>query len=200
MRRIVLLVLLFLVVFGVVSLAQQKPVEKTTTTPMAPTAGPRMEFLDEVSYYEQRYERLADAIPEQKFNWRPAEGVRTVGEVYMHVVTANYSFAKMLGTPPPAGYDPKALLAESNDKAAVVQSLKDSFAYFRSAIIDLKDSDLSKEVKTPRGQTTIRGAFFIITGHFGEHLGQSIAYARTIGIVPPWTEERLRQESDKSKP
>jgi uncharacterized damage-inducible protein DinB len=200
MRRVVPLVLLFLVVSGTPSPAQQKPIEKPTATPMAPTSGPRMEFLDEVSYYEQRYERLADAIPTQKFTWRPAEGVRTVGEVYMHIVTANYTFAKMLGTPPPATYDPKALLAESNDKAAVLQSLKDSFAYFRSAILDLKDSDLSKEVKTPRGQTTIRGAFFIITGHLGEHLGQSIAYARTIGIVPPWTEERMRQESDKSRP
>jgi uncharacterized damage-inducible protein DinB len=200
MRRVVVLCLLFLFVSGALSRAQQKPLEKPSITPMAPTTGPRMEFLDEVSYYEQRYERLADAIPAQKFNWRPAEGVRTVGEVYMHIVTANYTFAKMLGTPPPAGYDPKALLAESTDKAAVMQSLKDSFAHFREAILDLKDADLTKEVKTPRGQTTIRGAFFIITGHFGEHLGQSIAYARTIGIVPPWTEERMRQESDKSKP
>ena len=58
-----------------------------------------MEFLDEVSFYEQRFERLADAIPAEKYNWRPAEGVRTIGEVYMHVVTANYAYAKMLGTP-----------------------------------------------------------------------------------------------------
>jgi uncharacterized damage-inducible protein DinB len=200
MRRIVLVLLFCLFGFGTRSRAQQKPPEKPSAAPMAPTAGPRMEFLDEVSYYEQRYERLADAIPAQKFNWRPGEGVRTVGEVYLHVAAANYSFAKMLGTPPPAGYDPKTLMAESNDKAAVIQDLKDSFAHFRSAILDLKDSDLSKEVKTPRGQTTIRGAFFIITGHFGEHLGQSIAYARSIGIVPPWTQERMRQESEKSKP
>jgi uncharacterized damage-inducible protein DinB len=159
-----------------------------------------MEFLDEVSYYEQRFLRLADAIPAEKYNWRPAEGVRSSGEVYMHVVAANYNFARMLGTPVPAGVDTKAMMALSTDKAKVLQALKDSFAHFRGAILAIKDSDLDKEIKTPRGQSTIRGAFFLISGHFGEHLGQSIAYARQVGIVPPWTEERVRQEAEKSKP
>jgi len=118
----------------------------------------------------------------------------------MHVVGTNYAFAKMLGTPYPPGLDLKALMASSNDKSKVIQALKDSFAHFRNAILVIKDSELDKEVKTPRGQTTIRGSFFLISGHYGEHLGQSIAYARSIGIVPPWTEERQRQESEKSKP
>ena len=159
-----------------------------------------MEFLDEVSYYEQRFERLADAIPAEKYNWRPSEGVRSIGEVYMHVVSANYGFAKMLGTPFPAGVDPKALMASSTEKPKVIQALKDSFAQIRTAILAIKDSELDKEIKTPRGQTTIRGSFFLISGHYGEHLGQSVAYARSIGIVPPWTEERQRQEAEKSKP
>jgi uncharacterized damage-inducible protein DinB len=177
-------------------LAQDKP----SPTPTSPTAGPRMEFLDEVSYYEQRFLRLAEAIPAEKYNWRPAEGVRSVGEVYMHVVSANYGFARMLGTPIPAGVDTKAMMAFSGDKAKVIQALKDSFAHFRSAILAIKDSDLDKDIKTPRGQSTIRGAFFLISGHYGEHLGQSIAYARQVGIVPPWTEERQRQEAEKPKP
>jgi len=193
--------LLFLLLFALCSFtqAQQKPGEKPVVQ-TAPTSGPRMEFLDEVSYYEQHFERLADAIPAEKYNWRPAEGVRTIGEVYIHVVTANYGFAKMLGTPYPPGLDPKALVASATDKAEVIQALKDSFAHFRSAILAIKDSDLDKEIKTPRGQTTIRGSFFLISGHYGEHLGQSIAYARSVGIIPPWTEERMRQEAEKPKP
>jgi uncharacterized damage-inducible protein DinB len=179
--------------------AQQKPAEKPPATQTVPTAGARMEFLDEVSYYEQRFLRLADAIPAEKYTWRPVEGVRTVGEVYVHVVNANYGFAKMLGTAPPAGFDPKALMASAGDKAKVLQALKDSFAHMRNAILTVKDSDLDKEIKTPRGQTTIRGAFFLISGHYGEHLGQAIANARQAGIVPPWTEERQRQEAEKPK-
>jgi len=179
--------------------AQEKPADKPAAAPTTPTAGARLEFLDEVSYYEQRFLRLSDAIPAEKYGWRPGEGVRSIGEVYMHVVSANYGFARMLGTALPAGVDPKAMMAMAGDKTKVTQALKDSFAHFRSAILAIKDSDLDKEIKTPRGQTTIRGSFFLISGHFGEHLGQSIAYARQIGIVPPWTEERQRQEAEKPK-
>jgi uncharacterized damage-inducible protein DinB len=197
-RRVVSLVGFLFLFFSSISSAQDRP--PAAGVAVAPTSGARLEFLDEVSYYEQRFVRLADAIPPEKYNWHPAEGVRTLGEVYMHVATANYAFARMLGTPPPAGIDPKTMLASSGDKTKVVQALKDSFVYFRNAILAIKDSELDKEIKTPRGQSTIRGSFFQITGHFGEHLGQSIAYARSVGTVPPWTAERQQQEPEKLKP
>jgi uncharacterized damage-inducible protein DinB len=196
MRRSAGLLFVLFLAASTAIIAQEKP----AASPPSPTSGARMEFLDEVSYYEQRFLRLADAIPAEKYAWRPGEGVRSVGEVYMHVAVANYNFARMLGTPVPAGVDNKALIASAGEKAKVVQALKDSFAHFRGAILNVKDSDLDKEIKTPRGQSTIRGAFFLISGHFGEHLGQSIAYAREVGIVPPWTEERQRQEAEKPKP
>jgi len=196
MRRLVVLLGFFCLAALPRTFAQEKPPAAAVT----PTSGARLEFLDEVSYYEQRFLRLADAIPAEKYNWRPSEGARSVGEVYMHVVGANYGFAKMLGTPPPASVDMKTMMAASGDKTKVIQALKDSFVYFRNAILTIKDSDLDKDIKTPRGQTTIRGSFFLISGHYGEHLGQSIAYARSVGIVPPWTEERQRQESEKPKP
>jgi uncharacterized damage-inducible protein DinB len=201
-RGVTCLICSLLFCCGAFSQAQDKPAEKPTAPQMSPTSGARLEFLDEVSYFEQRYERLADAIPAEKYSWKPGttEGVRNIGEVYMHVVIANYGYAKLLGTPYPTGVDPKALLASSNDKTKVIQALKDSFAHMRNAILAVKDSDLDKEIKTPRGQTTIRGAFIIFTGSYGEHLGQSITYARSIGIVPPWTEERQRQDADKSRP
>ncbi len=181
--------------------APQKPPERpTVVAPTAPTSGARFEFLDEISYFEQRFERLAEAVPPEKYNWRPVEGVRSIGEVYMHVVGMNYNIAKMLGTPVPAGIDTKAMTSYATDKPKVLQALKDSFAQMRTAILALKDADLDKEIKTPRGQTTMRGSFFMVAGQYGEHLGQSIAYARSIGIVPPWTEERQRQESEKPKP
>jgi uncharacterized damage-inducible protein DinB len=203
MRGFGLLICSLAFALGIYAQAPEKPVEKPLPIPTSPTSGARLEFLDEVSYYEQRFERLAEAIPAEKYNWRPAEGVRTLGEVYVHVAMANYNFAKMLGTPYPPGLDPKAVLASSNDKTKVLQELKDSFAHFRNAILVIKDSDLDKSIKAPRGETTVRGSFFLISGHFGEHLGQSVAYARSVGITPPWTEERQRQESDKpekSKP
>jgi len=194
--------LILAVVFCVVAAtaaAQDKPADKPAATATMSVPGIRGEFLDEVAYYEQRFMRLADAIPADKYSWRPADGVRSIGEVYMHVVAANYGIANALGTPIPAGVDPKALIASANDKAKVVQGLKDSFAHMREAVLAIKDSDLDKVQKMFNRQTTIHGAFIMITGHYGEHLGQSIAYARQIGIVPPWTEERMKQEAAKPK-
>jgi uncharacterized damage-inducible protein DinB len=179
--------------------AQDKPADKPPAAASSGVPGIRGEFLDEVAYYQQRFTRLADAIPADKFSWRPAEGVRSIGEVYMHVVAGNYGIANALGTPIPAGIDPKALIASANDKAKVVQGLKDSFAHMREAVLAIKDSDLDKTQKLFNHQTTIHGAFIMITGHYGEHLGQSIAYARQLGIVPPWTEERMKQEAAKPK-
>jgi len=162
--------------------------------------GARGEFLAEISFYESRLTRLADAVPADKYSWRPAEGVRSVGEVYAHVAAANYNLAKTLGTPIPAGVDVKTIIASAGDKTKTLQALKDSFAHFRGAILAIKDSDLNNPQKLFGQDTTVRGAFFLITGNLGEHLGQSIAYARQNGVVPPWTAERMQQESQKPKP
>ncbi len=168
-----------------------------------PTSGFRAEFLEGITYYEQRYTHLAEAMPTEKYTWRPAEGVRSVGEVFTHIIAANYGVARALGTAPPAGFDFKAIAALSADKPKVLQALKDSFAHFRTAIVALSEADADKPQKMFNRSTTLRGSFIAITGHFGEHLGQSIAYARVNGIVPPWTEEVQQQQqkpADKPKP
>jgi len=85
----------------------------------------------------------------------------------------------------------------------VVQALKDSFAHLRSATRALRDGDADKPQKMFGQQSTLRGSFAMIIGHFGEHLGQSMAYARANSIVPPWTEEAQKQQqkpADKPKP
>ena len=127
--------------------------------------------------------------------------MRSIGEVFAHIVAANYGIARAFGTQPPAGVDFKAIAAAAGDKAKTVQGLKDSFAHFRKAILALSDADADKPQKMFGRDTTQRGSFFMITGHMGEHLGQSIAYARVNGIVPPWTAEAEQQKSaDKPKP
>jgi uncharacterized damage-inducible protein DinB len=179
--------LLYFIVVAMLTAGAIRSVEAQGTS-AAPASTARSEFLEEIAYYEQRYIRLADAVPADKYNWRPAEGVRSIGEVYAHIVAANYGIARAFGTQPPAGFDPKAINAAAGDKAKTVQALKDSFAHFRQAITALSDADADKPQKMFNRQTTQRGSFIMITGHFGEHLGQSIAYARTNGITPPWTE------------
>jgi uncharacterized damage-inducible protein DinB len=179
--------------------AQEKPADKVPGA-SAPTSGYRAEFLEDVAYYEQRYTRLAETMPADKYAWRPGEGVRSVGEVYTHIIMANYGVARALGTPFPVGLDPKSVSAMSNDKAKVQQALKDSFAHFRGAILALSDADADKPQKMFNRETTLRGALMMIDRHWGEHLGQSIAYARVNSVVPPWTEEFQRQQKPTDKP
>ena len=205
MRRIYLY-LLVVTTFGLSvmpsSLAQESPEHKAPAmASAAPESGFRAEFLEGIAYYEQRYTRLAEAMPAEKYTWRPAEGVRSVGEVFTHITAANYGIARALGTGLPTGFDPKAITALSADKPKVLEALRDSFAHFRGAIIALSEADADKPQRMFNRSTTLRGSFIAITGHFGEHLGQSIAYARVNGVVPPWSEELQQQKpADKPRP
>lgn len=202
MRRIAIC-LLGLTVAGFGYVAPVRGQDKPATASAAPASGYRAEFLQEIAYYEQRYVRLAEAMPADKYGWRPGEGVRSVGEVFIHIAQANYGVARAYGTDFPAGLDMKAMGSLATDKAKTVQTLNDSFAHFRQSILALGDGDADKPQKMFGRQTTLRGSFILVTGHFGEHLGQSIAYARTNGIVPPWTEEQQQQQQkppEKPKP
>src|SRR5260370_7648288 len=92
------------------SLAQESPEHKAPAmASAAPASGFRAEFLEGITYYEQRYTRLAEAMPTEKYTWRPAEGVRSVGEVFTHIIAANYAVARALGTAPPAAFHSKPI-------------------------------------------------------------------------------------------
>src|SRR5439155_499508 len=118
----------------------------------------------------------------------------SVGEVFTHITAADCGIAGARGTAPPAGIDLKAITGLFADKPKVLQAMKDSFGHFRNAIVALNDADADKPQKMFNRQTTLRGSFLMITGHFGEHLAQSIAHARVNGIVPG----RKRRSSSKS--
>ena len=150
--------------------------------------GYRSEVLAEVMIQENKFERLADAIPADKYTWRPAPDVRSVAEVFLHVSTANYNLYKLVGSPP-QGIDLKNLEKSTSDKAKVIATLKDSYAHARKAITAMPDADLEKSFDWFGGKNTERGVLIFIVRHGAEHLGQSIAYARMIGVVPPWTDD-----------
>jgi uncharacterized damage-inducible protein DinB len=161
----------------------------------APTTGYRAEFLRELEYLESRFVRLAEQMPAEKYTWRPAEGVRSVSEVFLHVAGANFGLTRRIGTPSPAGFTPQDYDKTTTDKAQVVQRLKESFAHMRAAAIKASDADADKTMPWFGGSTiTQRGFLTFVARHAGEHLGQSIAYARMNGVVPPWTEEAQQQQ------
>src|SRR5947207_12651564 len=86
--------------------------------------GYRSEVLAEVMVQEDKFTRLAEAIPPEKYTWRPAPDVRSFSEVFLHVAAANYNLYKLVGTPPPAGFDVKGFEKSTTDKGKVIATLK----------------------------------------------------------------------------
>jgi uncharacterized damage-inducible protein DinB len=161
--------------------------------------GYRSEVMAEVMVQEDKFSRLAEAIPAEKYTWRPAPDVRSFAEVFLHVAAANFNLYKLVGTPPPAGFDVKGFEKSTTDKAKVMATLKDSFAHAKKAIIAMPDADLDKGMDWFGGKNTERGILLFIVRHAAEHLGQSIAYARFVGITPPWTEDMQKKPAEKTE-
>jgi uncharacterized damage-inducible protein DinB len=169
---------------------------------VAPTSGVRAEFLNELKGEEDEFVQLAEAIPADKYTWRPAEGVRSVSEVFLHVAAANFNLTKVFGYPPPAGFKVQGFEKSTTDKTKVIAILKDSFAHMRQGVLSMSDTDVEKPVDFRGAKNTYRGVLLFIIRHGAEHLGQSIAYARMNGVVPPWTAEQQAQQKkqEKAKP
>jgi uncharacterized damage-inducible protein DinB len=159
--------------------------------------GYRSEVLAEVMIQEDKLTRLAEAVPAEKYTWRPSTDVRSFSEVFLHVAAANYNLYKLVGTPPPAGFEVKGFEKSTTDKAKVIATLKDSFTHARKAITAMPDADLDKSMDWFGGKNTERGILLFIVRHGAEHLGQAIAYARFIGVVPPWTEDMQKKQPEK---
>ncbi|HEY7111449.1 MAG TPA: DinB family protein [Thermoanaerobaculia bacterium] len=154
-------------------------------------AGPtgfRADVIGNLDYAAKELTQLAEAVPGEKYSWRPAAGVRSISEVYMHVALADYYLCSFLGAKPPEGIS-REMETKVTDKAQVVAELKKGIAYARSVIENTPDSDLDTMVKFFGRDLSKRAMMIVIVGHTHEHLGQSIAYARTNGVVPPWSEE-----------
>ena len=194
MKRALSAICLSILAFGSLrAVAQVNPYKDGTPG----VTGYRSEVMAEVMIQEDKLTRLAEAIPPEKFSWRPSTDTRSFAEVFLHISAANYNLYKLVGTPPPTSVDVKNLEKSTTDKAKVIATLKDSFAHAKQAIKSMPDADLEKSMDWFGGKNTERGILLFIVRHTAEHLGQSIAYARFAGIVPPWTEDAQKKQPEK---
>jgi len=118
-----------------------------------------------------------------KYDWKPGQGVRSVGDVFNLIVTENHMLAGVLSGTPNTGAKP----APITDPEKMQEALKTSYANLQRVITGLSDSDLRTMVKLFGKEWTKRDALMHVLLDQHEHLGQSIAYARTNGVVPPWS-------------
>jgi uncharacterized damage-inducible protein DinB len=125
-----------------------------------------------------------------KYGWRPAQGVRSVGEVFNLIVSENRMLIGLLSETPGQGGTRGGGRGEQppiTEPAEMQEALRTSYATLRQAVAALSDAELQASARMFGRQTTKQGALLMLLFDQHEHLGQSIAYARTKGVTPPWS-------------
>ena len=140
----------------------------------------------EWKHVSQQLIALAEATPADKFAWRPAAGVRSTSEVYMHIVLANFYLLSVTGPKMPAD------LKEDSEKTVtakpdLIRWLKRSLDAVKEAHAAETPKDLERKVHIEDRDATVDGMYLRIIVHANEHMGQLVAYARMTGVVPPWS-------------
>jgi uncharacterized damage-inducible protein DinB len=171
----------------------EKPAD-TAATP-APAATLMADLMKDVGEVEQKLVDLAKTIPADKYSYRPAAGVRSVGEVVMHVASDNYFMPAAAGTAAPAStgitgdnyetvvaFEKRAVSADS-----AVKELQASFAFMKQAMQAATPESMTGKKSIFGAEFTGQQVWIMATTHLHEHLGQMIAYARANNITPPWS-------------
>jgi hypothetical protein len=150
----------------------------------------RDKYLDDLDSTHVKIVALANAIPEDKYSWRPAEGVRSVSEVLMHLASEWMFYAPMsVAGKPPADFGPPRetlpKMEKITAKADVLAQLDKGWRYAKAQISSADAATLTGKYKP--WNVSLAEAAFGMTGDQHEHLGQLIAYARMNGVKPPWS-------------
>lgn len=147
-------------------------------------------FLADLDNLRTKFVGLAEAFPQDKYTWRPMEGVRSVSEVLMLAAMEGYAFipGSFGGKPAELGSrDEMAKLRTLSDKAAVIDHLNKGFAHAKQQLTALDPAAMTATRKVMGQDMSVVQAAGAIGGDLHEHLGQMIAYARMNRIVPPWS-------------
>jgi hypothetical protein len=152
----------------------------------------RQQFTTDLDTLQSKFLALAEAIPAEKYAWRPAQGVRSIGEAFMHVAAEYYVFAPMAfgATPSPLIERSRAGMEKFeavSSKDEVLKHLRESFAYAKQQLGGLEPSAMSGTRQLFGKERTVLETSHLMSADLHEHLGQLIAYARMNEVTPPWS-------------
>ena len=163
----------------------------------APSYDMKAQSLLDLQRAQKKFVDLANAVPADKMTWRPSADSRSFAEVFLHVAGERYGILALMGTPLPAGFDGKTFEKSSTDKAQIVEELNKSWDCTQKAINGMTNADFAKLLPKLGPQANAGDVIYILVADAHEHLGQSVAYARANGIVPPWTIEAQKRAAEK---
>jgi uncharacterized damage-inducible protein DinB len=166
----------------VLAMALMVPLAQAQAQPLPQPAKFQAAFAEDAGTLSKKFTGLAQAMA-GKYDWKPGQGVRSVGDVFNLIVEENGLLADALTGKTNTGAEP----APITDPGKMQEALKASYANLQKAIAGLSDKDLQTHVKLFGEDMTKQNAVMLILEDQHEHLGQSIAYARTNSVVPPWS-------------
>jgi uncharacterized damage-inducible protein DinB len=149
--------------------------------------GFRAEFLHQFDLSMAKVIALAEAVPAETYPRRPVPAVMPLARTFAHIARFNYEYpARDMGISTPADIDSDTLERVA-EKRAVVALLRRSADHVRQVVRRMPESQLG-QVTTHYGRRVPQWAVLLqLLAHMDDHLGQSIAYARVSGVVPPWS-------------
>ncbi|HXN74582.1 MAG TPA: DinB family protein [Candidatus Acidoferrales bacterium] len=161
------------------------PAQSADKTP--PSYDMKPQSLLDLETINKKFISLAEAIPADKFTWRPANDTRSFAELFLHVAGERYGFLSLMGAAPPPEYDPKTFGKSTTDKAKIIEELNKSWQFTQTTIQGMTNSDFAKALPKLGPDANEGDVIYLLVVDAHEHLGQAIAYSRVNGIVPPWT-------------
>ena len=173
--RSVPLIVVALSLIATPALAQSSPIDY------------RDEFMEHFDRSTRKLQMLSEAVPAELYTWSPGEGVMSIARVYAHLARYNYMYlAENLNIPAPSDVD-WANFESITDKATVVALLAKSIEHVKRSAGQMSEADLTRQTVLYGRRVAGWAVLFQLLAHMNEHTGQSVAYARVNGIVPPWS-------------
>jgi uncharacterized damage-inducible protein DinB len=151
-------------------------------------SGFRDEFLHQFDQSMAKVVALAEAVPAETYARRPVPAVMPLAQMFAHIARFNYEYpARAMGISTPSGID-RDTLERVASKAQVVALLRRSAEHVRQAVRRMPEAQLGR-VTTLYGRRVPQWAVLLqLIAHMDDHLGQTIAYARVSGVIPPWSQ------------
>ena len=162
-----------------------------------PSYDMKPQSLFDLEGLQKKFVALANALPQNKLTWRPAPDARSFAEVFLHVSGERYGILGLMGAQAPAGFDGKTFEKSTTDRAKIVEELNKSWEFTKTAISGMTNADFAKPLPKLGPDANAGDVIYILVSDAHEHLGQSVAYARENGIVPPWTVEAQKKAAEK---
>jgi hypothetical protein len=163
--------------------AQQAAPAASAAPDMTPVANPVSGFVKAgVARYQKNMVAAAEAMPAEKYSFKPSPEMNTFGHLVMHIAQSNNTFCSKIS----GQAAPDVKIAETDPKDKLVAAVKDSFAFCAAALEKVDDSKLGEQFMMFGNRPMSRGgALVALGGGWTDHYATEAIYLRLNGILPP---------------